>query len=172
MEVGRRFFGKGADLIADVAARSHVAQWNFETLRNWSPVFDGDIGDTPAGIEQARFREGIGRAGVQADRASAAMFRCGGIRLQFDIGQQEAEKELGSQPTVDQHGVLADPTQACPSGPLSFEGGGGVDTGSPSCTRVVFGQAATEPDQFLLEDAVVIAAPGVSGDPDGAGVGR
>ena len=49
-----------------------------------------------------------------------------------------------------------------------LEDGGGVDAGPPLGMRPLLFKPAPKPNQLLLDDAMVVTAPGVTGDPNAA----
>ncbi len=94
-------------------------------------MFHGEVTDAAPCVENVGFHQGGGRAGVETGRAVAAVVGDGFIGREFDIGEESTEKELGAEPAVEKHGVLADPTETRPGRPLAFEQWRGVDHRAP-----------------------------------------
>ena len=74
-----RFYTKGADLLADVAAVDAIAgfgEGGAERFRDRPLQLDGEVGDAATGVQRVRSGDRAAGAGVDAARAgSAAAFR-------------------------------------------------------------------------------------------------
>jgi hypothetical protein len=112
---------------AVVAAVDAIAEQRAQRLVDRSLVLDRQIGDAPARVDPVRRREGVGRAGVEAGAALAAMVGFGIVIRQLGRQQQLAEEQPGAVVARHEVGVLALPTQpaACAAG---FSISGAVST--------------------------------------------
>ena len=74
-------------------------------------MLDREVGDAAARIELVRRREGLGRAGIEAGPARAAMIGFCCIRDQHRVSQHHAQEEPGAEFAADQVRMLALPAQ-------------------------------------------------------------
>jgi hypothetical protein len=162
VEIHRRAPRPRADLLADIAAGHHDAHPIFELGRDLRMVFHGQIGDAAPGVEDLRLDKCLGRTRVEAGGAGPAVLGPRTIRFEVEAGEQETEKQLGAELTVEQHRVLADPPQTRVCGPFPFEDRGGVDARPPTATRPLFPQPPPQTNELLFEDPVVVAAPRIA----------
>jgi len=157
----------GADLEAFVAAKQAVPDERAELLRNGAGMFDGQIGQTTAGIQDVGLGEGLGGAGIQTTGAGAAVIGIGGVGGDGEIGQEKSQQQPGSVFPMDEQGVFPLPTDAGKGGEGFFKERGAVDTdavGSLPSGEGFAGQGL----QFFAEELVVVRTLGVGGDPAAA----
>ena len=94
VEIGGRSLRPRTDLVAPVAAGHHVAHHRREPGRDLVAVLDRQIADAAPGVEHVGLGKRVGGAGVEADRAGAAVRGGRAVGLELEIGEQRAEKEL------------------------------------------------------------------------------
>ena len=84
----------GADILADIAAKDPTAESVAELGRHRPAVFNGQRGDALRRVEYPRLGKRIGRAGVEAGGAGAAVvYLKRHVRRQFHTRQQSREKK-------------------------------------------------------------------------------
>lgn len=126
--VGRGLAVPGTDLLADVASEEAVAEEWGKCGVLVTAEFDGLVGDTPPCVDDAGGDDGAGRTGVDAAGAGAAAVGnlCHGFRGNFRIDDQFPDKKVAAVTGVDEHAVLADPTESGPACPGPFKDGGRI----------------------------------------------
>ena len=75
--------------------------------------FDRKVGDTAAGIDLIGGCDRLGRADVDTGDAATAVIGLRRIYWQRQIGEKFTQKKPATILSVDEVGVLADPTQSC-----------------------------------------------------------
>src|SRR5690606_27834423 len=126
------FRSAGGELVPRTGGETVVAsidaiadQWP-EIMVDRSPVLDREVGDAAACIESIGRRKGVGRTGVEAGSAGAAMLDFGVVKGEAGGGQQAAEKEPGAMRAADEVGVLALPAEPSRCRQRLFHHRGGV----------------------------------------------
>ena len=148
---------------AIVAAIDAVADRLAEFVRDRPLVLDGEVGDAAPRIEPVGCREGVGRAGVEAGAAGAAMVLLRRVRLDLGRGEDRAEKQPRAELAADEIGVLALPADAGGFGERLFHDRRGVDED----LHVAAGpgdDAAGDLLQPALDDVVIVAVLRIDGD--------
>jgi len=154
-----------ANILADVASEQPLPHFAPQVVRDRAAQLDRQVTDAPPAVELVWPDECVGRAGVEAASTRAAVV--GGVRLvviQFEVGEQRAQKDPTAQPLVDEHGVLADPTDAGQSREVALEQRCRVDDGSRTTAGRCIVQEIAEPPQSVPHHRVVVVAPGVARD--------
>ena len=77
-------------------------------------MLNGQIADAAARVQHEGAWEGVGRAGAQATRTTATgcALQRAVVFIEFQTGQEFAEKEVTATTRVDEHGVLAEEAEA------------------------------------------------------------
>src|SRR5690606_18370260 len=102
----------GTAELAVITAKHAVADQRAQLQRDAAALFDGEVGDATACVQDPRTHEGLRRTDGEAAGAAAAVFRAAFVHRQRQVGEEFAEEEPGSGTFVDEHGVLADPAEA------------------------------------------------------------
>ena len=174
-----RFLAGGvvrADFLADITAVYVFGFGDFlgEVGRNLVFVFDCEVGDAEARVDDAGGDYGAGGASVDAFGAVAADF--GGAVLvdvpavmfwrvvELEGGDDFGEKDPGAVVAGDQAGIFADDAEAGLFGEGAFEEGAGVDV---AFVLMVGGEGLEEGFElleFFGDNLVIVASIGVAGD--------
>ncbi len=127
-------------------------------------MLNGPVTDAATGVELVRRHERPGRTGIQA--ASACPAVVGSKRLigfERDVDEERPKQGEAAKSAIDQHRVLADPSQTGQPGKVAFEQRRGVGQGA----AVGFGSGDAEPGEKGVEpppeQIVIIGASGVPG---------
>ena len=146
-----------------VAAIDAVADRVAEVVRDRSRVLDREVGDAAARVELVGRGKGVGRAGVEAGAARAAMVRFRRVRRQFRGGEDRAEEEPRAEVAADEVGVLALPAEAGLFRERLLHHRRGVDedldVGAGSR-----GEPGRDLLQPALDDVVIVAVARIDGD--------
>ena len=162
----RRLAVPRAHLLAHVAAEQPVADSGPQFVRDRAAQLDGQVADAAPRVELIGRDERVGRTGVQARGAGAAVVgREGRVGLEREIEQQGAEEEIAAQLLVDQHRVLAEPAQAGPAGEVALQQRGRVHDASALRARDLGLHPGQQFVQLGAKHVVIIPAAGVAGDP-------
>lgn len=159
---GLRELVPGAVQLAVVAAVNPVADGFAELLRNGAVEFDGQVGDTAAGVEQVGRDDGMGRADVEAGPAAAAVAARRPVDRQRQVGIQLAEEKPGTVPSIDQVGVFSDPAESRLFGDRFFQHRGAVDEDAIAEGTCRGLDASGEGAQPAAQQLVVIATQRVT----------
>ena len=125
--------------------------------------FDGEVGDAAARVEGAIGEDALRGAGFEAACAGAAVVGDEAvIGFEFDAEQDFSKKKCGAHLWVDEHGVFADPAEACALGKFAFENGTciGVITIGDGMTDLLFNEFH-DLLQARRNDVVIIVAESV-----------
>ena len=123
-----------ADVLADVAAEDERAHGLPELDGDAPAVLDGLVGDAAGRVEAEGLDDGVGRAGLDAQRAGAALLDRGRVGLERERRDDGREKVKGAVDGIDRAGVLADPADARSLGPGALENGPRVDVPAKGLT--------------------------------------
>src|SRR5206468_8300805 len=154
-----------AGLEAIVAAEDSRAEQWAQFDGDAAVEFDGEVGDTAAGVELERRRNRIGRASRDATGTGAATVFLRRVRLQFQRGEDFRQVKPVAELAADQVGVLADEAQSGPLRQVPFEHWPGVHV--PERARARTAEVVDEGGQLLErcgEDVVIVGEAGVAGD--------
>jgi len=154
-----------ADMQAFVAAIDPVADGFAEFQRDGTLVFDGEIGNTAAGIEAMRRGDGVGRAGIHAAGAGSTVVDPPAVGFEFEGGEQFAEEKPCAESAVDLDCRFAIPADSGFMGEVAFEYRPGIDVIALSATP--FFQCRIEGLEFFDDEVVVVIVPCVAGDAAG-----
>ena len=119
-----------AGVEAGVAAVDAISDGVAELEGDGAFAFDGEVGDAAAGVHATGGGDGLGGAGGDAAGAFAAVVGGGGVRGEFEGGEDVCEEEPGAEVAVDLHGALAAPAEAGFAGEVALEDGAGVHVGA------------------------------------------
>ena len=154
---------------AVVAAVDPVADRRPEFLRDRPLVLDRQVRDAAPRVEPIGRREGVGRAGLEAGAAGAAMVLLRRVRLQGQGGEHRAEEQPRAVAARDEVGVLALPAEPRRLRQRLLHDRRGVDEHLHLAAHLAaIAPSPREPAGQLLELAldhvVVVAVAGVDGD--------
>ncbi len=167
----------GADFLANVAAVKKLLIFDDFGEGGWNGVFvfDSEVGNAKARIDDAGGDDGAGGASVEAFGAVGAGFEMAvGLRLpaglglvglgKVESGDDFAEEKPRAVGRADQAGVFADGAEAGLFGEGAFEDRAGVDIGFVLMFGGDLFEVGDELFQFFGDDFVIVAAKGVAGD--------
>ena len=154
-------------MLTDVAAENPISHLRTQVFGDGILQFDGEVGNAAARVNCAVWQDALGGAGIDAAGACAAVVGGEGIvGFEANSKQNFSEKKCGASLRVDEHGVFADPTQACALSEFAFKDGSRV------CVITVGNWMADlffdELDELLQagrDDVVIIVAEGVGCNP-------
>ncbi len=155
-----------AHVLADVASVDAVVEPVHDVVRHLARRLR-PVGEAPRRVEDAGLVEGVGGAGVDAERAGAAARRDSRRGLDLDVRDERPEHDPGPVCARDEHRVLADEPDAGALGSRAVDMVVRVDENA-------VGAAEPPPERVepLAEQRVVVA-PRVARESslDGAGLG-
>ena len=146
-----------ADGKAIVAAIDAVAERAAKLLGYRPLVFDGEVGNAPAGIELVWRGEGIGRARILAGTTLAAAVGMGCVRFEAERRVDRAEEKPAAVAPADQIGVLALPTDSGGLAKRLLHHRRGIDEDLELARGFAFDQPARERLERLLDHIVIVA---------------
>lgn len=151
-----------ADGEAVVAAVDAVAHHGAEFEGDGAFVLDCEVGDAASRIHGVGGSDGLGRAGVDAGGAFAAVVVLGLVDGEGEGGEEVGEEEPGAEAPMDLDGGFSVPAEACFVGEVAFEDGAGV--GVVALGSTVLFEEGVEFAETGSDDVVVIAVPRVGCD--------
>lgn len=165
----------GADFLANVAAIKKLLLFDDFGKGGWDLVFvfDSEVGNAEAGVDNAGGDDGAGGAGVEAFGAVGAGFEVAvgfglpaSLRLvglwKVEGGDYFAEKKPRAVSGADEAGVFPDGAEAGLFGESAFKDGASVDVGFVLMSGRDFFEEGSELFEFFTDDFVVVAAEGVT----------
>ncbi len=130
-----------------------------------SPVFDGQIGDTPAGVDLISPIQSTGGAGHLAAVAGTTMIKGKrGIGREFCREQNLPQKEVGAFPLENQIGVFSDPAQTGFHRQGLFHDRKGIHADPTGGSGNLFLNKIQQPPEFFPQHFVIIPPPGIKGN--------
>src|SRR6266850_1424087 len=160
-----------ANVLANIAAKNMTSHRPAKLLGNALPQFDRQIGDAPSCIHHVGFDECIRRTSIQALTAIPAEVRrwqliCREARRQVEGSEDDAQEKEGTKRFVQQQRIFPEPAQARMFCEDAFLHGTGVYVG-PRYERFgkMLTQRAPQPVQAIPQHVMIVASPGVPGNP-------
>lgn len=123
-----------ANAEAVVAAVNAVAHHRSQFEGDGALVFDSEVGDATTCIHRVRGGDGLGRAGVDAGSAFAAVVVLFFVDGEGEGGEEVGEEEPGAESTMNLDGRLSVPTKSGFIGEIAFENWAGVGVVSLGAT--------------------------------------
>ena len=147
-----------AHVLADVASVDAVVEPVHDVVRHLARRLR-PVGEAPRRVEDAGLVEGVGGAGVDAERAGAAARRDRRRGLDLDVRDERPEHDPGPVGAGDEHRVLADEPDAGALGSRAVDMVVGVDENAVGAA-----EPPAERVEPLAEQRVVVA-PRVAREP-------
>ena len=157
-------FVPGANQLAIVTAINAVADEGAQIQRNAAVVFDRQVRNATARVDQAGRQNGLGGANIDTSRAAAAMVagRFGGCQRKVHINFTQEKHRTGL--AVEYQAVFAAPTLSAAGGQFGFQYRGGIGEDAVAKRANLGGNVVTQFLQAAAQHLVVIAPPGVERD--------
>ena len=153
----------GTHQLAVIAAINPVADQRAQVLRDGPRVFDGEVGNTASGIQAARTQNGLGRAGGDAGRASAAMLGYRFADRQGNVHVDFAQEKHRTAFAVQHQRVFASPALPTALRQLGLQHGRGVGERAVTQRPHLPGDAFGELLQARPQHLVVVTPTGIDG---------
>src|SRR5689334_7955834 len=84
--------------------------------------------------------------------------------VEFDVGEDLGEKEIGAMIAIENVGVLAEPSKAALDGPFSFEHRTSVDVGAADAARAQCRDRGGDLIGFFQYDVMIVETKRVRSD--------
>ena len=130
-------------------------------FRNLTPQFDCCVRNALPAVENVRFENGAGGAGINAARAGSTAVRHRSVVRQFKIGNDATKKKPGAGFLVDDARILSEPTHAGVFRKYAFEQWACVDIGLGSLRRILL-DPGCQVLQLPFDRVVIVLTPCVS----------